>query len=221
MPTRPGRLAGLLTVSAVALLGLLTLPPGVLAAYVFIAVSIGPPVAWSVYSTTAQDVAGGRVRRALRAGAAVSVGLLGTCLVVAGSVVLLGPFGAVLLIMLTAAAAVVWWRRRHAAPGPDPVPTTRPAPPRPAPVDRPRGAGPRLPDVDTATSTLDLCAAWRRTYWLLQDVATAGPEHVAVIDLRVRLLDEFERRDPDGLARWLLTEPRAGSDPGRHLTPDH
>lgn len=66
-----------------------------------------------------------------------------------------------------------------------------------------------------------LCAAWQRTYWLLQDIPATSPDRLAVIALRVRLLAELERRDPDGLVRWLHTQTRAGSDPGRYLAADH
>jgi len=38
------------------------------------------------------------------------------------------------------------------------------------------------------------------------------------LTIRELLIDEIERRDRDGFARWLDTGARAGSDPSRYLT---
>ena len=68
-------------------------------------------------------------------------------------------------------------------------------------------------------STSELCAAWRRSYWALLDEPD-GKCRCAIVHLRQTMLDELERRDADGFGRWLKAGARAGSDPGRYLTPD-
>lgn len=90
-----------------------------------------------------------------------------------------------------------------------------PAPPRSLSVT-PLG-GPRVSPSDPwAMSTPDLCLAWRRSYFALL-AAPSGPGRCAVVRLREGLLDELERRDRAGFARWLENGARAGSDPGRFL----
>lgn len=71
-----------------------------------------------------------------------------------------------------------------------------------------------------STSTTELCGAWQRSYWLLLELP-AGPAHTEVTRIRRDLLDELERRDPVGFTRWLHTDPRPGSDPGRFLAAGH
>jgi hypothetical protein len=68
-------------------------------------------------------------------------------------------------------------------------------------------------------TTQALCATWQRSYFAMLD-APACPGRYATVRLRERLLDELERRDPAGFARWLQTGARAGSDPGRYLASD-
>lgn len=72
------------------------------------------------------------------------------------------------------------------------------------------------PLVPQELSTQELCLAWRRSYIALLDLP-AGYARDEVVRVRKDLLDELERRDPAGFARWLETGARAGSDPGRYL----
>ena len=67
-----------------------------------------------------------------------------------------------------------------------------------------------------AMSTEGICVAWQRSYWRLLD-RPPGSRPLAVVRLRAALLDELERRDPDGFARWLKTKPRPVSNPGPFL----
>ena len=67
-----------------------------------------------------------------------------------------------------------------------------------------------------AMSTEGICAAWQRSYWRLVD-RSRDSRPLAVVRLRAALLDELERRDPDGFARWLKTKPRPVSNPGPFL----
>jgi hypothetical protein len=75
-------------------------------------------------------------------------------------------------------------------------------------------AGP-LPPV-SALSTEALGREWVRT-----TTALAGPldarNREAIVVRRQQTLDELERRDPDGFARWLSGLPLAGSDPSGDL----
>jgi hypothetical protein len=42
-------------------------------------------------------------------------------------------------------------------------------------------------------------------------------ELAVIVDLRRRVLDELERRDPAGFATWMQNGPRAASNPGRYV----
>ena len=136
-------------------------------------------------------------------------------LVLTGLGTLLGPASGVViftLLLLAAPLAWPWLRRRYgqspardswAAERPEVVPAAEQPP----------------PPVPEALSTPELCLAWRRSYLALLDV-TSSPARCKIVRLRQCLLDELERRDPDGFTRWLDTGARAGSDPGRYLSPD-
>jgi len=129
-------------------------------------------------------------------------------LVITGIVMVLGPVGAI-AIAIVLAAALPWLWRRLGTPLREP-PTT---------VGRRNdpmcAIGPAVgPEQLT---TLQLCVAWQHSYFALLDFPT-GPAYWEVVRVRECLLDELERRDPAGFARWLETGARAGSDPGRYLT---
>jgi hypothetical protein len=66
-------------------------------------------------------------------------------------------------------------------------------------------------------STVDLCAAWRRSYFELLRAVDA-PVRERLVRQRQEYLDELERRDGAGFARWLANGARASSDPGHYLT---
>jgi hypothetical protein len=57
--------------------------------------------------------------------------------------------------------------------------------------------------------------------WVRTTTALAGPldarTREAIVVRRQQTLDELERRDPDGFARWLSGLPLAGSDPSGDL----
>jgi hypothetical protein len=63
-----------------------------------------------------------------------------------------------------------------------------------------------------ALSTLQLCEALRCSHLPCPDDSPEQTEW-ARVRMRGHLLDEIERRDPAGFSRWLVTVPRAGSDP--------
>lgn len=142
------------------------------------------------------------VEAAWKAGA-TTVGVL---LLLSGTAVL---GGAVLTLLVAGAAAAAWAvvalvRSSRAG-------TTRAAvaaPPMPAP------SAP-LPPV-SALSTGDLGREWVRTTTALSGPLDARSRE-AIVARRRETLDELERRDPEGFARWLSGVPLPGSDPSGDL----
>ncbi|MCF6745410.1 hypothetical protein E9529_14260 [Blastococcus sp. KM273128] len=138
--------------------------------------------------------------------AAVTIGAL---LVVSGTAVLAGGAVALLLVGLAAAgwAARRWVRDRREA-------ALRAVP------SAGSWAGPAVA-VDGA-STATLGEEWRRTGAELQrPLAPAARQRL--VARRAQVLDELERRDPDGFARWLAAGPLGSADPTGFVrgTPPH
>ncbi len=153
--------------------------------------------------------------RAWRIGAVVAL----VALDISGMAVLLGDATGPLLLFAALAVtacslprvrpALAWFRAR-----------LRVAPPAPAPDRRPAATASPLRRAPLSTfGTAALCATWQRTYHHLGEVHDATARD-ALLELRRGCLDEFERRDPAGTARWLATEPRpAGTGPHRYVHP--
>lgn len=85
---------------------------------------------------------------------------------------------------------------------------------------RPRESAPPvdpLPDARTQDlDTAELCHLWRVTFWMVRDLR-APTRTLRVVELREAILDELERRHPEGVGRWL-TSARPGADgPARFL----
>jgi hypothetical protein len=163
---------------------------------------------------------------ALFAGARAAALTAGGLLVVCGAALLVGTAATLLAGALLAAAAVVLRRpdpSRAASAGallPD-----EPASPvvlsplhPPAPTFRIGSAGSArtiLPPVRFVSSR-SLGEEWLRTTALLD----ASPEPLiseAVAARRALVLDELERRDPEGFARWLAHGTDRGSNPAEFL----
>ena len=157
-------------------------------------------------STTKWADLASRRYRGLVAGATTTA----TWIVVTGAVFLLGPASPIILaaLLLTGLPAILLWRRFSAA-APDATTTT--------PTTLAAAQPPRFTLDQMSTS--ELCRAWRRSYWALLDEPD-GMGRCAIVHVRQAMLDELERRDADGFGRWLKAGARAGSDPGRYLTPD-
>lgn len=69
----------------------------------------------------------------------------------------------------------------------------------------------------TDLTDVELCRLWRCTYPPL--VAPASSDHLEqLIEVRAAVLEELNRRDPAGWARWVDSGARAGGDPLRHLS---
>ncbi len=142
-------------------------------------------------------------------GVRAGLGITASLLVLTGLTVVLGAATWVAVVAVLGIAAGRLRARRGA-----PLRST------PLPIGR---DGPRLvetaPPETTAASTAQLCAAWQQTYFAMLDLP-AGPQRRGMVEVRQRLLDELERRDPDGFVRWLETGARANSDPSRYLAPE-
>ena len=185
--------------AALAVVGGLALrPPGL------VAVGLAATVSACLAAGVARESRPGRVAvvdAAWKAGVATVVVLL----VLSGTAVL---GGAVLTLLVAGAAAgtwtVLWLLRspRGAAGSPTAVaPARHPAVP--------------LPPVSTL-STGDLGREWVRTTTALSGPLDARTREEIVLR-RQQTLDELERRDPEGFARWLSGLPLAGSDPSGDL----
>jgi len=95
---------------------------------------------------------------------------------------------------------------------------TAPAPVAwPPPASAARQAQPLPPVAALPTSALG-------REWLRSTVALGTrlqpAARAAIVRRRQETLDELERRDPDGFARWLAGGPAAGSDPAQFVTGD-
>jgi hypothetical protein len=189
--------AGAVVGAGLAVVGGLALrPPGL------VAVGLTAVVSACLAAGVARESGPGRqavVDAAWRAGVATVAVLL----VLSGTAVL---GGAVFTLLVAGVAAGTWtvvWlvrnsRRTSAA-------TVAAAPPPAVP----------LPPV-SSLSTEALGREWVRTTTALSGPLDARTRE-AIVVRRQQTLDELERRDPDGFARWLSGLPLAGSDPSGDL----
>jgi hypothetical protein len=165
----------------------------------------------------AREDAAGHARQmagaARRAGLAAFAAFVAVWLVVTGTAVLFGPTAWIVILVIGLAvglaAAPRWVVRRTWGPAGIGVA-----------VAEPTVAATRPPIRPETLSTPALCLAWRSSYLALLD-APPGPAHDELVRVRGCLLDELERRDRAGFARWLEAGARAGSDPTRYLTTEH
>lgn len=244
MLTRICQIAAITTCLLLAVIGLLAAPVGVLTGWAVAAVLLGPLAATIMLTAPRPDdaaPAGAQAvaarTAAVRVGAATAIAMMGLTVIVAGLIALLGALAVPVAAIALAAVATAGWRHRQAwraaintqLTGVEPTIRPGTAVERTNSARRDRaitlgGAGPPLGPVaavgSEALATATLCGAWQRSYWMLQDLP-AGPTRVQLVAQRQAVLDELERRDPDGFARWLATDPRAGSDPGRYLRVEH
>jgi hypothetical protein len=147
-------------------------------------------------------------------GAEVAVGVLVVGVVSTGMAATIGAAEAtaVLLVAIAAWAGRLLWSGSVFLSG---SPLTKPSGPPAAPAVVVTPAPPMTAAADLTTGAL--CLAWRRSYVKLQQ-STDEPTRQRVVRLREQYLDELERRDRAGFARWLGSGARAGSDPQRYLT---
>lgn len=144
-------------------------------------------------------------------------------LVLAGVAALAGAVVTVLVAGAAAAAAVTVQVRRAAArsradarrPSPPRPAPARPSPVAPLPAVRPEGVGLLRPAVG-GLSARALGEEWLRTTALLDARIDPGLRS-SVAARREAILDELERRDRTGFARWLADGPSLRSNPADHV----
>jgi hypothetical protein len=161
----------------------------------------------------AGEAAGGGARATLDAGVRAAAWTAGALLVLTGVAALAGGVVAVLAGAVTAGAGLAV-RVRRAGRGAAAAPPVPPSPVRPAPA-RPAGPTLLMPPVG-GLGTRALGDEWLRTGALL-DARIDPVVRRAVVQRRESLLDELERRDPVGFARWLADGPGPASDPAEHV----
>ena len=178
--------------------GLALRPPGL------VAVGLAAVVSACLAAGVARESRPGKIA-VVDAAWKAGVATVAVLLVLSGTAVL---GGAVLTLLVAGAAAgtwtVVWLLRssRGAAGSSCAV----------APARQPVSP---LPPV-SSMSTGDLGREWVRTTTALNGPLDARTRE-AIVVRRQQTLDELERRDPDGFARWLSGVPLAGSDPSGDL----
>jgi hypothetical protein len=163
---------------------------------------------------------GSRSRSSLEAGASVGATTVGVLLVVAGIAAFAG--GAVAALTVASVLVVVLLARMSRGRGPA-ARSTAPraaAPLHPStarPPARPRAAelAGLLPPV-TVLTTAELGQEWARTTALLGGPLDAAAR-AALVSRREAALDELEKRDPAGFARWLAAGPTLSSDPAGYV----
>jgi hypothetical protein len=189
-------------------------------------------VAIALVAAAAACLVGGRVRESAGSrlsaveAAVLAGGVTGAiALVIAGLVVLTGGPTAVVIVAVLAVAgslegAVRFRGRRRARPAPRPASGPAPAGGHRPPVwGAPMvGMAPVLRPV-RSLSTESLGREWLLSTSVLGSLVDVGTRQ-SIVRRRQELLDELERRDPAGFARWLAGGPRPGSDPATYLHGD-
>jgi len=143
-------------------------------------------------------------------GAAWTVGVL---LVLSGIAALAGGGVAALVV----GAALAAWLVRAAL-------RARPVGPVVPPLPLPSGSLPETTDPGESGLLLPIWTSSTPALgqeWLSSTLALAGrlapSARESLVSRRVEVLDELERRDPDGFARWLATGSTTGSDPAEYV----
>jgi hypothetical protein len=205
-----------------------------------LAIAVAGGLAGCLAAGITRDAPAGRRATSDAAGRA-AVGTVLGLLVVAGSAAVAGRAAPVPVVLLAALLGPAWWARRSARPVlPPPDAATPPrgaVPPATHPPARrglhPAGRGtvqsggppsavvppaPALPPA-AAMPVPELSREWRRTAAALES-AVDPAERARVVRRRGEVLDELERRDPAGFARWLAAGASADTFPVRPLRGD-
>jgi hypothetical protein len=193
-----------------------------------VAVLLAGAVAACLAAGVARETAGSSRTRAPEAAVQAAGWAIGSLLVLAGTAALGGGLAAVLTGAAGAIVGLAVWLVRSPRPsrevsphtltadvtGARPTPAAMPAAPwHAAPGGRSDAAG----SARLSAPVTDLPTAALGHEWLRTTAALAGRlEPVAresIVRRRQEALDELERRDADGFARWLAAGPAPGSDP--------
>ena len=212
MPKR-GPLARLLVGAGVACGGVVALAGSIaLSGSGLVAVGVAGAVSAALAAGVAREAPGGGRATALDAAWKAGAWTVGALLLVAGLVVLAGGVVATLVTGLALSGVLAaWLLRAQRRGGQVPAATSSPAPVRTGGwADRGR-----LPVRALPTDVLG-------REWLRTTAALAGRLEPAarqtIVRRREETLDELERRDPGGFARWLAAGP--GSDPAQFVHGD-
>lgn len=221
----PGSFARVLAVTAMlaagavaAVGGLALRPPGV------VAVGVAGLLAGLTAAAIARDAPGHCVRRTLEAAAVGAAATVAVLLMVSGTAALAGAAGVALLLLAMAGAWLVRaWLRGRERPG------TGISPPaagllRPGPAGQPDAAGSPAQTAPVAwllRPVSGLSTAALGDEWVHTTAALSGPlapsVRRAIVERREEALDELERRDPVGFARWMAAGPEPASDPAQFV----
>jgi hypothetical protein len=213
----------LLLVSGIACGGVVALAGGIaLSASGLVAVGVAGAVSAALAAGVAREAPEGGRAAALEAAWKAVAWTVGGLLLISGLVVLAGGVVATLVTGLALSGVLAMWllraQRRGGAVSSAGVPTTAPTS-SPTPLPPVRGGGwadrGRLPVGALPTEVLG-------REWLRTTAALAGrlepTARQTIVRRREETLDELERRDPGGFARWLAAGP--GSDPAQFVRGD-
>ncbi|MGY1739212.1 MULTISPECIES: hypothetical protein [unclassified Blastococcus] len=217
----------LVVVGGLALVGGLSLRPAGL-----LAVGLGAVVTGALAAGIARESSDDDLRATLEATWQTAAWTVGVLLVLAGVAAIAGALVTTLVGGVAGVVGLGVWlarsgaaRRRPASPpvpgrpvarptATRPVPRPVPPPARPAVVTGNVAAGPAAP-----LDTLPIEALGRE--WMATSAALAArldpPARQRIVRHREAVLDELERRDPAGFARWLAAGPLSATDPARYL----
>jgi hypothetical protein len=166
-----------------------------------------------------ESPAGTRSRSTLETAACVGTATVGVLLILAGIAALAGGAMAALTVVGVLVVGLVARMARRRGPTVQSTAdrTAVPRHPSVAQAAQPQAAelAGLLPPV-TVLTTAELGEEWTRTTAVL-----AGPlgaaARAALVARREEALDELERRDPAGFARWLADGPTLSSDPAGYV----
>ncbi|WP_456568570.1 hypothetical protein [Blastococcus sp. SYSU DS0539] len=171
-----------------------------------VAVCVSGALAGCVAAGVAREDPAPARRSAVEAAGQAAAVTIGALLVVSGTAVLAGGAAALLLAGagVAAWAAARWARDRRAA-------AARPA--TAAGIHAVAGGwAPPASAAVTGLPTTALGEEWLRTATELRGpLAPAARQRI--VTRRAQVLDELERRDPAGFARWIAAGPLHGGDP--------
>jgi hypothetical protein len=219
--------AGVVAAAVLALMGGLALRgSGV------VAVLLAGAVAACLAVGVARETSGTPRTTAPEAAVQAAAWTIGSLLVLAGTAVLGGGLAAVLTGAGGAIAGLAIWLVRSPRPGHEISPHTLAGDPsgaRPTPAPMPAapwhaaasGRSDAAGSARLSAPVTELPTAALGDEWLRTTAALAGRLEPAaresIVRRRQEALDELERRDADGFARWLAAGPAPGSDPAEFV----
>ncbi|MGY1747473.1 hypothetical protein [Blastococcus sp. SYSU D00695] len=208
----------LVVVGGLALVGGLSLRPAGL-----LAVGLGAVVTGALAAGIARESTEDDLRATLDAGWQTAAWTIGVLLVLAGVAAIAGALVTTIVGGVAGVTGLaVWLLRTTPARRGQPAssslavrPAVGPAP-RPTVVTGNHVAGPPVGEGLQVLPIEALAREWVATSAAL-DAVLDPRSRAAVVRRRGAVLDELERRDPAGFARWLAAGPTSATDPARYL----